>query len=448
MMMRGELLPSSIVTFLSPATLQICSPTSRLPVNVILRTRASAHSASPTSLPLPVMHWMPSAGTPHSSRSAVSFSALSGVSVAGFRMTLLPAASAGPTLCATRCRGKLNGLMPTTTPHGTRNVNHICVLTPGAPSSGMTSPYRRFASSAERARISAARVTSNRASPMILPSSSVIVRAKSSARARSRSEALRRIWNRSYPVRRRIAAAPRTAVASARSTSSGSALGIVSISEPSYGFSTGIVCRLSTHSFPTYVFMIPLPPRGPAASARTAQAPSRKIFPTLIHVCPVELQHLGPVQFVQPQPPVPGEHGVLMRHVLVRRGHELDVAELARRKVAEHLLQPELDPGRRRRPEEHDDVAVLEIVNPKPRGEPLHVDTRRRGHRVVRTRGRRMCAVRDRAPDGHVVVPLVGHVLADHRARGERVRPEQPPPAGTGHDQHREPHDPRPRASA
>ena len=140
MTISGELLPSSIVTFFRPATLQIRSPTSRLPVNVIFRTRGSAHRPSPIVPPLPVMHWMPSAGTPHSSRSWVSLRALSGVSLAGFRMTALPAASAGPTLWHTRCSGKLNGLIPTTTPHGTRRVKPIWVFTPGAPSRGITSP--------------------------------------------------------------------------------------------------------------------------------------------------------------------------------------------------------------------------------------------------------------------------------------------------------------------
>ena len=178
----GALLPSSIVTFFSPATRQICSPTSRLPVKVILRTRGSRQSASPISPPLPVMHCTASGGAPASSMILVSLSALSGVSVAGFTMTLLPAARAGPTLWQTRWRGKLNGLIARTTPHGTRTVNPNFLVTPGAPSSGTTSLPSRFASSAERAMISVARVTSNLASPMIFPSSRVIVRARSSAR--------------------------------------------------------------------------------------------------------------------------------------------------------------------------------------------------------------------------------------------------------------------------
>src|SRR5205807_2178881 len=128
----GALLPSSIVTFFRPATRQICSPTSRLPVKVILRTRGSRQSASPISPPLPVMHCTASGGAPASSMILVSLSALSGVSVAGFTMTLLPAARAGPTLWQTRWRGKLNGLIARTTPHGTRTVNPNFLVTPGA----------------------------------------------------------------------------------------------------------------------------------------------------------------------------------------------------------------------------------------------------------------------------------------------------------------------------
>ena len=61
-------------------------------------------------------------------------------------------------------------------------MNPNFLVTPGAPSSGTTSLPSRFASSAEREMISVARDTSNLASPMIFPSSRVIVRARSSAR--------------------------------------------------------------------------------------------------------------------------------------------------------------------------------------------------------------------------------------------------------------------------
>ena len=94
----GELEPNSMVTRFSPATLQICSPMSRLPVKVILRTRRSAHRALPMAPPGPVRHCTASGGAPASTNSSISFSADSGVSVAGLMMQALPAAKAGPTL--------------------------------------------------------------------------------------------------------------------------------------------------------------------------------------------------------------------------------------------------------------------------------------------------------------------------------------------------------------
>ena len=98
MTIRGELEPSSMVTFLSPAVLQMCSPTSRLPVNVTLRTRGSATSASPIWLPEPVTHCTASDGTPASRRTSVSLRAESGVSLAGLMMTEFPAARGRPNL--------------------------------------------------------------------------------------------------------------------------------------------------------------------------------------------------------------------------------------------------------------------------------------------------------------------------------------------------------------
>ena len=146
----GALEPSSIVTFLIPACLQMRSPMSRLPVKLILRTRGSDTSASPISAPEPVTQCTASAGTPASSSNSTRRSAISGVSLAGLTTTAFPPARAGPTLWQTRCSGKLNGVTAATTPQGTRMVKPNLPLTPGPPSSGMTSPSSRFASSADR----------------------------------------------------------------------------------------------------------------------------------------------------------------------------------------------------------------------------------------------------------------------------------------------------------
>ena len=191
--MTGALLPSSIVTRLIPAVWQMCSPTSRLPVKVTFRTRLSATSRSPISPPEPVSVLIASGGSPASSRISVSLSAESGVSVAGFTMTALPPAMAGPTLWQTRLRGKLKGLIATTTPQGTRMVTPNFPPPPGAPSRGTVSPCSRLASSAEPVIVSMARLASSRPSAMILPSSFEIVCPSSSWRRAITSAAFIRI---------------------------------------------------------------------------------------------------------------------------------------------------------------------------------------------------------------------------------------------------------------
>src|SRR3989454_2150944 len=139
----GEFEPSSIVTRLIPAVLQMRSPTSRLPVKVIFLTRRSATSRSPISPPEPVSVLSPSGGSPASSRISVSRSADSGVSVAGLSTTAFPPARAGPTLWQTRLSGKLNGLIATTTPHGTRIVTPNLPRPCAAPSRATVSPDRK-----------------------------------------------------------------------------------------------------------------------------------------------------------------------------------------------------------------------------------------------------------------------------------------------------------------
>ena len=140
MTISGELEPSSIVTLLRPATLQICSPTSMLPVNVTFRIRLSDTRASPMVPPEPVTHWIASGGRPASSSISVSFRAERGVSEAGLMITALPPAMAGPTLWQTRFSGKLNGEIAATTPTGTRSVKPSWPVQVGAPSRGMVSP--------------------------------------------------------------------------------------------------------------------------------------------------------------------------------------------------------------------------------------------------------------------------------------------------------------------
>ena len=119
-------------------------------MKVTLRTFGSETKASPTVAPEPVTHWIAISGIPASSSNSVSFNADNGVSDAGLMITALPAASAGPTLCATRFNGKLNGDIAATTPTGTRTVNPNLPAFPGDASSGIVSPRNRFASSADQ----------------------------------------------------------------------------------------------------------------------------------------------------------------------------------------------------------------------------------------------------------------------------------------------------------
>ena len=165
-----------------PAARQICSPTSRLPVKLILRTRGSRQIASPTVPPEPVRQEIASGGSPASSRISTIASADSGVSLAGLRITALPAANAGPILWQTRFNGKLKGVIAATTPQGTRSVKPSLPAPPGAPSSGSTSPESRLASSAESSIVSRARETSATPSARILPSSVLIRRPSFSVR--------------------------------------------------------------------------------------------------------------------------------------------------------------------------------------------------------------------------------------------------------------------------
>ncbi len=73
--------------------------------------------------------------------------------------------------------------MATTTPTGTRIDKPSLPAPPGAPSRGMVSPYRRFASSALSVMVWMERCTSPRASAMAFPSSELMVRASSPARS-------------------------------------------------------------------------------------------------------------------------------------------------------------------------------------------------------------------------------------------------------------------------
>ena len=222
-----------MVTRLSPAAPQMTLPTSALPVKLILRMRSSSQIAQPIEPPGPVIQAMASSGSPASIRTSTSFNAESGVSVAGLMSTALPPAMAGPTLCATRFKGKLKGVIAATIPTGTRRVNPSLPTPPGAASSGNTSPVMRRASSAERSMVSAARATSSLPSARILPSSVEIIVPRSSTRSRISAAAWRRISHRCIAGIARMTLTPSTRPSTAAVISAVVASGTVSNASPS-----------------------------------------------------------------------------------------------------------------------------------------------------------------------------------------------------------------------
>ncbi|VWB90748.1 hypothetical protein BLA6993_04328 [Burkholderia lata] len=169
--MNGALPPSSSDSFFSVSADCFASslPTRVEPVNDSLRTTDELVSVSPIATASPDTTLNTPAGTPARSASTASANADSGVSSDGFSTIVQPAASAGPALRVIIASGKFHGVIAATTPTGSR-VTTICAFGFGL---GITSPYMRFASSANHSRKLAAYATSPRASASGLPCSRV-----------------------------------------------------------------------------------------------------------------------------------------------------------------------------------------------------------------------------------------------------------------------------------
>ena len=97
-------------------------PTSVEPVKAILSTPGCRTSAIPTLPPGPVTTLKTPSGRPASRVSSAKRSAVSGVSEAGFRTTVFPAASAGAIFQEASRNGKFQGTIAPTTPTGWRSV--------------------------------------------------------------------------------------------------------------------------------------------------------------------------------------------------------------------------------------------------------------------------------------------------------------------------------------
>ena len=92
------------------------------PVNATLSMPGCSTIACPRLAPGPVRTLRTPDGSPTSSAISPSASAVSGVWLAGFRITVLPHASAGATFHAASSSGKFQGTIAATTPIGSRSV--------------------------------------------------------------------------------------------------------------------------------------------------------------------------------------------------------------------------------------------------------------------------------------------------------------------------------------
>src|SRR5260370_14080632 len=92
-------------------------PTALDPVKLTIATCSLLSKTSATSVVQGTTLRTP-AGAPAACTISASLSAVSGASVVGRSTTVLPAASAGATLCATRLSGKVNGGVAAITPIG------------------------------------------------------------------------------------------------------------------------------------------------------------------------------------------------------------------------------------------------------------------------------------------------------------------------------------------
>ena len=140
----ADLPPSSSVTRLivCAAPAAIPRPTSVEPVKAILATSGCSTSRCPQTEPGPATTLRTPSGMPASSAIRSSSIAVSGVSSAGLRTTVLPAASAGAIFHEVITSGKFQGTISPTTPSGSRKV----MSTP--PATGIVCPSSRSGAAA------------------------------------------------------------------------------------------------------------------------------------------------------------------------------------------------------------------------------------------------------------------------------------------------------------
>ena len=211
--------PSSSATFIFPAQLLSCQPTSALPVKLSIFKRESERSPATCEWSKGITFTCP-AGIPASSKTSASNNAESGVRGEGLSTIVLPLAKQGATLWATRFSGKLNGVMPRMTPIGNRRTNPKCPA-PGLLAS-MLIPWpgspRTWA--AANWKVNRARSTSASANVTGLPASATITSTNSCRRLARRSQTAVSFSARSKAGIFRVFWNAECALATASSTSS------------------------------------------------------------------------------------------------------------------------------------------------------------------------------------------------------------------------------------
>ena len=216
-----------------PATFRMCAPTGGLPVKETLAGPGCRTSASPVTSPGPCTSSMTPSGRPASRKHSAIRMAVSGVSSAGFSTSVFPAASAGPTLCATRFSGKLNGVIADDDAERRRGGRSRRVPRRSADASiGTVSPWIRLASSPANVNVSTLRATSPAAYFQAFPASRAMSVVNSSLRARMRSAAPSRMADRRWAGVAAQAGNARWARPTAASTSAASATGSVRMVSP------------------------------------------------------------------------------------------------------------------------------------------------------------------------------------------------------------------------
>ncbi len=142
--MFADLPPSSRVTRLivPAAPAAIPRPTSVDPVKAIFATSGCSTRRCPQTDPGPATTLRTPSGMPASTAIRSSSIAVSGVSSAGLRTTVLPAASAGAVFQDVITSGKFHGTISPTTPSGSRKVMSM------PPATGIVCPSSRSGAAA------------------------------------------------------------------------------------------------------------------------------------------------------------------------------------------------------------------------------------------------------------------------------------------------------------